>query len=87
MNKKKRKNWEECENGNEYPFKELIVEKALMAKFQQNNNMKFKLLSTRNRNLVEHTKNDCYWGDGGNGSGRNRLGFWLQKVRTALKEN
>jgi len=26
------------------------------------------------------------WGDGGNGTGKNRLGFLLMKVRDALKE-
>jgi N-glycosidase YbiA len=31
--------------------------------------------------LVEHTANDSYWGDGGDGSGRNRLGALLEQVR------
>lgn len=33
-------------------------------------------------NSVEH---DSYWGDGGDGSGKNRLGVLLQKLREELK--
>lgn len=36
-----------------------------MAKFEQYENLKKLLLSTGDCILVEHTKNDCYWGDGG----------------------
>jgi len=35
--------------------------------------------------LIEHTKKDSYWGDGGNGSGKNKLGKILMKVRYELK--
>ena len=34
--------------------------------------------------IVEHTKNDAYWGDGGDGSGRNMLGRILMEVRRRL---
>jgi predicted NAD-dependent protein-ADP-ribosyltransferase YbiA (DUF1768 family) len=36
--------------------------------------------------LVEHTSNDSYWADGGYGSGQNRLGFLLMKIRTAFRD-
>ena len=32
-------------------------------------NLRKLLLSTHSHTLVEHTINDIYWGDGGNGSG------------------
>jgi predicted NAD-dependent protein-ADP-ribosyltransferase YbiA (DUF1768 family) len=31
--------------------------------------------------LIEHTVKDKYWADGGNGTGKNRLGFLLMKLR------
>jgi predicted NAD-dependent protein-ADP-ribosyltransferase YbiA (DUF1768 family) len=34
---------------------------------------------------VEHTKNDAYWGDGGDGIGKNRLGQILMAVREELR--
>ena len=45
------------------------------------------VLSTGDSKLVEHTENDDYWGDGGDGSGKNMLGRILMEVRTSLREN
>ncbi|CAF4286504.1 unnamed protein product, partial [Adineta steineri] len=53
--------------------------RACMAKFTQHPQLKYILLSTGHRTLVEHTKNDSYWGDGGNGTGQNRLGITLMQ--------
>ena len=36
-------------------------------------------------NFVEHTENDSYWGDGGDGSGKNMLGQILMDVRELLR--
>jgi predicted NAD-dependent protein-ADP-ribosyltransferase YbiA (DUF1768 family) len=44
------------------------------------------LLSTGDRTLIEHTKNDSYWGDGENGTGINQLGITLMKVRDHLRK-
>jgi ribA/ribD-fused uncharacterized protein len=44
------------------------------------------LLSTGDAKLVEHTTNDSYWGDGGDGSGKNMLGQILMEVREQLKK-
>jgi N-glycosidase YbiA len=43
------------------------------------------LLSTGEFKLVEHTENDNYWGDGGDGSGKNMLGRILMQVRESLR--
>ncbi|CAF1478763.1 unnamed protein product [Rotaria magnacalcarata] len=59
---------------------------ACLAKFQQHPKLKELLLSTQDRTLVEHTTNDFYWGDGGDGSGKNQLGITLMKVRDYLKK-
>ena len=64
--------------------------KALIAKFTQHENLKEQLIATGNSFLVEHTKRDKYWGDGGDGGndtkGRNMLGKLLVRVRTELKK-
>ncbi|CAF2646036.1 unnamed protein product [Rotaria sp. Silwood2] len=66
--------------------KDDIMFKACLAKFEQHPQLKQLLLSTEDRTLVEHTTNDSYWGDGGDGSGRNQLGITLMKVRDHLKK-
>jgi ribA/ribD-fused uncharacterized protein len=61
--------------------------KACMAKFSQHPHLKHLLLSTGHRILIEHTKNDTYWANGGDGSGRNQLGITLMKVRDHLQHH
>ena len=65
--------------------KDDVMYKALLAKFGQHEQLHLELLGTENCKLVEHTKNDSYWGDGGDGTGKNRLGELLMKVRQTLK--
>lgn len=55
---------------------------GLKLKFTQNADLKKQLLETGDRELIEHTRKDKYWGDGGNGTGKNRLGILLMKLRT-----
>jgi ribA/ribD-fused uncharacterized protein len=61
-----------------------VMREALHAKFTQHPTLRDLLLSTGERPLIEHTKNDRYWGDGGDGTGRNRLGALLVELRTTL---
>jgi ribA/ribD-fused uncharacterized protein len=70
---KLRSDWEEV--------KENIMMIALRAKFDQYPELKQLLLSTVGNSIVEHTENDSYWGDGGDGSGLNRLGILLVELR------
>ncbi len=65
--------------------KENVMLDALRAKFTQHEELKAILLGTDDAKLVEHTANDSYWGDGGDGSGKNRLGHLLMKVREELR--
>lgn len=64
-----------------------VMREALNAKFTQHEELKQILLSTGNRKIVEHTEKDSYWGDGGNGTGKNRLGQLLMELRTKLRED
>ncbi|MCA4824219.1 MAG: NADAR family protein, partial [Serratia rubidaea] len=66
-------------------IKDDVMRVAVFAKFSQNVFLKEALLSTGNSILIEHTKNDSYWGDGGNGTGRNMLGIILMEVRELLR--
>jgi len=72
-----RKDWEEV--------KDDVMREALRAKFTQNKELKQILLETGDAELVEHTANDNYWADGGDGSGRNMLGVLLMELREELK--
>ncbi len=59
---------------------------AVLEKFKQHKEIREILLSTGNARLLEHTKNDFYWADGGDGSGKNMLGVILMEVREQLKK-
>ncbi|KAJ3319566.1 hypothetical protein HDV06_006214 [Boothiomyces sp. JEL0866] len=72
-----RKDWE--------AVKEDVMMDALRAKFTQHEQLKKLLVQTGDATLVEHTRNDSYWGDGGNGTGNNRLGILLMKLRSELQ--
>ena len=61
-----------------------VMLEALRAKFTQHADLGRLLLETEGEQLVEHTANDRYWGDGGDGSGKNKLGTLLMQVRAEL---
>ena len=68
-----KKNWDE--------IKDQAMQKALLAKFTQHHSLKELLLSTHGCEIIEHTKNDSYWADGGDSSGLNKLGCFLINLR------
>jgi hypothetical protein len=57
----------------------------LLAKIAQYPPIEKLLLSTGDATIVEHTVNDSYWADGGDGSGKNRLGVLWMEIREELK--
>ena len=67
--------------------KDDVMRAALKAKFEQHPKLKSLLLSTGDAELVEHTRNDSYWADGGDGTGKNRLGILLMELRAELTLN
>jgi N-glycosidase YbiA len=74
---KLRKDWDN--------IKDNMMYEAVWAKFTQHPDLEQLLLATEDAILVEHTENDDYWGDGGDGSGSNKLGKILMKIREKLK--
>lgn len=65
--------------------KEEVMSTVLRAKFGQHEDLRLLLLSTGNKEIIEHSKKDSYWGDGGDGTGLNRLGKLLVQLREELK--
>jgi N-glycosidase YbiA len=66
--------------------KDAIMHKVVLAKFSQHEDIRAILLATGSVKIVEHTANDSYWGDGGDGTGKNVLGKVLMDVRTELTD-
>jgi swarming motility protein ybiA len=60
------------------------MDAALEGRNRQNPEILEKLIATSDAELLEHTKNDHYWADGGDGSGKNMLGKILMETRVAL---
>lgn len=71
-----RENWED--------MKVSIMRNIVLAKFSQNQCLIDLLLSTGESVIVEHTEKDKFWGDGGDGCGKNMLGKVLMTVRKML---
>lgn len=66
-------------------IKEEVMYFAIGHKFRQNLPLMKKLVATGNSELIENSPYDSYWGVGKNGTGQNRLGFLLMKLREELR--
>ncbi|KAF9925528.1 hypothetical protein FBU30_004692 [Linnemannia zychae] len=71
-----RPDWEE--------IKDDVMRKCVLQKFLQHPNLANVLKGTGERYLNEHTRNDRYWADGGDGTGKNMLGIVLMETRTKI---
>jgi ribA/ribD-fused uncharacterized protein len=67
--------------------KDAVMLTALRAKLAQHPSLANLLRSTGDAVLVEHTANDAYWADAGDGSGRNQLGLLLMQIRDDLRSD
>ena len=76
--RKLRKDWESA--------KDNVMREAVLAKFTQHDELRELLLATGDVKIIEHTANDDYWGDGGDGKGKNMLGRILMDVRAKLRK-
>lgn len=63
-------------------FMRLVV----LMKTLQNPDFAEDLRATGNERLIEHTRKDKYWADGGDGKGKNWLGRILMEVRKILDD-
>lgn len=63
-----------------------VMREVVYTKFVQHDDLKKILLSTGDEKLIEHTGNDNYWADGGNGSGKNMLGIILMETRERIRK-
>jgi len=66
-------------------LKDQVMVEALRHKFEQNKNLREKLINTGDATLVEDSPRDPYWGGALPGS-ENKLGLMLMDLRSKLKE-
>jgi adenylate cyclase len=66
-------------------LKDAVMERAVRCKFTQHEELRRLLLSTGDQNLAEAAPNDYYWGIGKEGTGENRLGLLLMRLRAELR--
>ncbi|CAB4477172.1 DUF1768-domain-containing protein [Rhizophagus irregularis] len=74
-----RSDWEQIKDG--------VMRNALSAKFTQHQNLKEKLLSTGDAEIVEASPTDSYWGNATRSDGSegfNKLGRLLMEIREKL---
>jgi ribA/ribD-fused uncharacterized protein len=66
-------------------MKEAVMERALRKKFQTHAEVRAILLATGDEDLFEAAPSDTYWGIGRDGSGLNKLGLILMRIRAELR--
>jgi GTP cyclohydrolase II len=67
-------------------LREAVMRYAVAEKFSQNPYYAYQLVATGEQVLTEHSHKDSFWGDGGDGNGRNELGQILMAVRSDLSK-
>jgi ribA/ribD-fused uncharacterized protein len=65
--------------------KDAVMERAVRCKFEQHEGLRGLLLSTGDEDLAEAALNDYYWGIGEDGTGQNKLGLLLMRLRAELR--
>ena len=63
-----------------------VMYQVVLAKFTQHLGLRDLLLATGDAILIEHTRQDSFWADGGDGTGENWLGKILMVVRDELRQ-
>lgn len=66
-------------------IKDAVMERPVRAKFAQHAELRALLLSTGDEPLAEAAPNDYYWGIGEDGTGQNKLGLLLMRIRAGLR--
>jgi len=74
-----RTDWEEV--------KDEIMYQACLKKYQTHREVRELLLATADEELIENAPSDYYWGCGRTGTGQNKLGQILMRVREELRQS
>jgi ribA/ribD-fused uncharacterized protein len=62
-----------------------VMYRAIRAKFQQHSALRGQLALTGNAQLIEASPTDLYWGQGLDGTGSNKAGKILMRIRSELR--
>jgi ribA/ribD-fused uncharacterized protein len=65
--------------------KDEVMYRAVRRKFELHAQLRELLLGTGEEDIVESAPNDYYWGVGREGTGQNRLGKIIERVRAELR--
>jgi len=66
--------------------KDDVMYRAVRRKFEQHPELKAMLLATGDEELIESAPTDTYWGVGRDGTGRNKLGQIMSRIRDELRD-
>jgi ribA/ribD-fused uncharacterized protein len=66
-------------------LKDEVMYRAVRCKFERHDELKALLLATGDEELVESAPTDTYWGVGRDGTGQNKLGKILMRIRDELR--
>jgi adenylate cyclase len=66
-------------------IKDTVMDRALRAKFAQHRDLRALLLGTGDEVIAETAPKDYYWGIGEDGTGQNKLGEMLMRLRAELR--
>lgn len=75
---KRRPDWQKVKVG--------IMEELVRAKIEQNEDVKACLIRTGNKQIIENSPWDSFWGVGKDGHGKNMMGKILTEIRDKLRE-
>ena len=65
--------------------KDEVMYRAVKRKFELHSELRELLLATGAEEIVESAPNDYYWGVGREGTGQNRLGKIIERIRAELR--
>ena len=63
-----------------------VMHNGILEKFRQNRDIAYKLIETRNKDIVEATIDEYFWGIGKDKTGENNIGKIIVEVRERIKK-
>ena len=66
--------------------KDAVMYRAVRRKFETHSELKAMLLATGDQEIIETAPHDTYWGVGRDGTGQNKLGLIIARIRAELRE-